>query len=241
MSKLFIADKFGQVPNSLLNNPHISLKAKGLYGYMQSKPDGWTFGVKLIASQCAEGHKAITSALKELEQHHYLYRRNFQGEGGFWKTEYYLYSRPTPPYGVSDDGVSRNGTSLVIKKSKKEKNLSANAENNKNMYNDDFESVVDLDSGEVIENNPKKKRGEVTEAKREVLRDFYRVRLGLSTDARIPIDAQFKHEYMVFSDQLTTLSHLKRDRYLDVMRYCKNTFESWSLAAVVRNIYNDKI
>jgi len=31
--------KFGTVPDSVLNDPKISFKAKGLYAYIQSKPE----------------------------------------------------------------------------------------------------------------------------------------------------------------------------------------------------------
>ena len=34
---------FGIAPNSLLNNKNISLSAKGMYTYMNSKPENWEF------------------------------------------------------------------------------------------------------------------------------------------------------------------------------------------------------
>ena len=33
-------------PNELLNNKDISLKAKGLFTYMQSKPSEWSFSIR---------------------------------------------------------------------------------------------------------------------------------------------------------------------------------------------------
>lgn len=43
MSKAKISGNFGLAPNELLNDSAISLKAKGLYVYMQSKPPNGRF------------------------------------------------------------------------------------------------------------------------------------------------------------------------------------------------------
>ncbi len=79
MSQLTIKDSFSVTPNSLLNNPSISLKAKGLYAFMQGKPNGWKFSVERMAEQLKEGEKAIRNALHELEQAGYLRK---EGENG---------------------------------------------------------------------------------------------------------------------------------------------------------------
>lgn len=87
MNKLEKTDfPFGMVPNSLLNNSEISLKAKGLFGYMQSKPEGWSFSEKLIASQCKESVDSVSSGLKELEAWGYLTRERKQSNKGFFIT-----------------------------------------------------------------------------------------------------------------------------------------------------------
>ena len=65
--KINIANRFGVIPNELLNNPNVSFKAKGLYAFIQSKPDDWDFSAERIATQTSDGRDAIRSALKELE------------------------------------------------------------------------------------------------------------------------------------------------------------------------------
>lgn len=100
MSKI-IKTTFGIVPNSLLNDNTISLKAKGLYAYMHSKPDNWDFTINGIASQLLEQYKAVASALKELENAGYLTRKNYQGEAGKWTCDYYLHIEPTLPHPTS--------------------------------------------------------------------------------------------------------------------------------------------
>lgn len=81
---------YGMVPNSLLNDNKISLKAKGLFAYMQSKPDGWKFSVEMIASQCKESKSAISEGLKELEYLGYLERKKQQSGNGF-VVDYHLF------------------------------------------------------------------------------------------------------------------------------------------------------
>lgn len=92
MAKLRIENRFGVAPNELLNDPDISFKAKGLYTFMQSKPDNWDFAVARIMKQTKDGRDGVSSGLKELEQAGYLKRNKFQDKNGQWDVEYVLYS-----------------------------------------------------------------------------------------------------------------------------------------------------
>lgn len=65
---------FTQVANSIINDPHISFKAKGIYAYIYSKPDGWNFAVKRMAIETSDDRRAIESGIKELEDAGYLKR-----------------------------------------------------------------------------------------------------------------------------------------------------------------------
>lgn len=81
---------YGMVPNSLLNDNQISLKAKGLFSYMQSKPDGWNFSVDKISYQCKEAKSAISEGLRELESFGFLIRKKQQTGNGF-TVDYHLF------------------------------------------------------------------------------------------------------------------------------------------------------
>ena len=59
---------FTQVPNEILYDPRISMKAKGIWAYMNAKPDGWFFASDRIAEESADGRDSIRSGLKELLQ-----------------------------------------------------------------------------------------------------------------------------------------------------------------------------
>lgn len=61
-----IDQPFGWEPNEIIFNPNLSLKAKGLWLYMNSKPEGWFFASERIAEECSDGVTSIRAALKEL-------------------------------------------------------------------------------------------------------------------------------------------------------------------------------
>lgn len=57
---------FGWEPNEIIFNPNLSLKAKGLWLYMNSKPERWHFAAERIAAECADGATSVRAGLKEL-------------------------------------------------------------------------------------------------------------------------------------------------------------------------------
>lgn len=65
---------FTQVANQVLNDPKISLKAKGVYAYIYSKPDGWDFAIRRIASDHSDGVDSTSAAIRELEKAGYIRR-----------------------------------------------------------------------------------------------------------------------------------------------------------------------
>ena len=94
MSKInFKTEKipFTQVANVVLNDKLLSAKAKGLYAYLYSKPDGWDFAIDRIANDFSDGRKSINAGLQELEQNGYLLREK-QSSG---KVVYVLKSQMT--------------------------------------------------------------------------------------------------------------------------------------------------
>lgn len=65
---------FTQVANAVLNDAKLSFKAKGLFAYLYSKPDGWDFESGRIAEQSTDGRDSVRAGLVELEQQGYLKR-----------------------------------------------------------------------------------------------------------------------------------------------------------------------
>lgn len=74
---------YTQVVNSVLTDPELSLRAKGLYGYLFSKPDGWEFHINAIAKELKESIKIIRATIKELVEAGYIIREQVNENGKF--------------------------------------------------------------------------------------------------------------------------------------------------------------
>lgn len=82
---------FTQISNELLLDKRLSLKAKGLYCYLFSKPNNWEFYHKIIIKELKEGREAIDNAIKELENFGWLKRiRKKTKDGKFANYDYML-------------------------------------------------------------------------------------------------------------------------------------------------------
>lgn len=68
------------VQNSIVNDPILSAKAKGLYLYLVSKPPKWHFSARRISDDFKDGEDSIKSGLQELESCRVL-RRTRKGNG----------------------------------------------------------------------------------------------------------------------------------------------------------------
>ena len=91
MAKLTIKSRFWIAPTEVLNNPDLTFKAKGLYTFLQSKPDSWKFSAKRISQQTKDWIDGVNSWLQELEKSWLLERKKYQNEKGQFDIEYILY------------------------------------------------------------------------------------------------------------------------------------------------------
>ena len=85
--------------NYHLRDTRLTLKSIGLLSKMLSLTDEWDYTTRGLAAICKEGVDAIGAALKELESHGYLVRRQLRdSRGRITDTEYTIYESPhTPP------------------------------------------------------------------------------------------------------------------------------------------------
>lgn len=58
---------FVMIANEVLYRSDLSLRAKGLFAYMFSKPETWDFSAERIANECTEERKLVLKILRELE------------------------------------------------------------------------------------------------------------------------------------------------------------------------------
>ena len=93
-------NRFTQVENQLIQNPRLSLKAKGLLIYMLSLHEDWDYSIAGLATLCREGKSAIRSAIQELMGQGYVTRELVRAEkGALAGYEYTVYERPQPSSG----------------------------------------------------------------------------------------------------------------------------------------------
>lgn len=110
-------NKFTQVENAFIQNPNLSLKAKGLLVYMLSLHDDWDYSISGLSVTCKEGKSSIRSAIAELMEHRYITRKLVRADNGALAGyEYTVYERPQPSCGfpTTDNPTSENRTQQIL-------------------------------------------------------------------------------------------------------------------------------
>lgn len=110
---------FSIISNQPLNDPNLSMKARGIWATLLSKPDDWTVYVYQLVKTCKDGKTSIYSGLKELKEAGYLEHVFIRDEGGkMVRGEYIVHEEPidvettvkpeSEPYTENRDTVNRN-------------------------------------------------------------------------------------------------------------------------------------
>ena len=83
--------------NHHLRNKGLSLKAVGLLSKMLSLPPDWDYSLKGLATLNTDGIDGIRKAMKELEDHGYVIRRQCRDENGRMSHSHYdVFEIPQP-------------------------------------------------------------------------------------------------------------------------------------------------
>jgi hypothetical protein len=111
MNKIKHKNPFTAVPNAVLNDERLTFKAKGIYSYLFSKPDGWVFYNQAILNETAEGITSFQSGIKELVKYGWLKKQQLIAKNGqFGGNEYEL---------MTELPTQENMSTVTHKKSKK--------------------------------------------------------------------------------------------------------------------------
>ena len=206
---------FTQVSNSALQNPNLSLKAKGLYSLIQSlnsKPnyDLYKWSLK---KQCKEGDKAFNSAWKELKDNGYLkVYRVPSGNMNQFKYEYDLLDEAdndTPAL----INLNKNGEVATQKSTEQEEEKEENSHTPQNGVYGDLSDKENFQTSHTphfvpyaertqCETHPVRKGGNIrnTESRNTELRNTYQVSQskeddGQTDEIREKIKEQIEYEY----------------------------------------------
>lgn len=127
---------FVQIDKKVFDDTRLSWKAKGLMGYLLSRPDDWKIYVADLKKRSTDGRDSVRTALLELIKYGYARKKRVQGEDGrFAGWEYEIFENPITENGFSEFGLTENGLSEFgesdttnkeeeKKKKKKEKKVS---------------------------------------------------------------------------------------------------------------------
>ena len=73
-AQMFELKRLGE-EEGIWRDDRLSLKAKGIWAYMKSKPGNWDFSAKRIATESRDETKSVQRGMKELEECGYLSKR----------------------------------------------------------------------------------------------------------------------------------------------------------------------
>ena len=82
------------ISNGVFKNKGISLKAKGLMGYLLSLPSDWDLSINGIVSVSKEGRTAIRNVFTELINAGYIERKQIRNKGKFVGYDYFVFEQP---------------------------------------------------------------------------------------------------------------------------------------------------
>jgi hypothetical protein len=179
---------YAQVDKSILKNPSLSWKAKGLLTYLLSLPNDWKIYESELVKHSNDGIKALRSAVKELIDAGYMVRNKIRNEKGqYIGYETLVYEVPEVPFsdvGFSDVGFSDVGFS-ALRKGHTTNIDSTNKDNTKKDYtnelvDDDFPKKepkdIALDSPPEKETGGRAARPATTAYKEQAVAQYINVR-----------------------------------------------------------------
>ena len=115
------------ISNGVFKNEGISLKAKGLMGYLLSLPSDWDLSINGIVSVSKEGRTAIRNVFTELINAGYIERKQIRNKGKFVGYDYFVFEQPKLDKPITVKPILDNSTQIskeVIKERINKKTLS---------------------------------------------------------------------------------------------------------------------
>ena len=116
------------ISNQLFKNKGISLKAKGLMGYLLSLPNDWNLSINGIVACSKEGRRAIGNIINELIAAGYIERNQVRKNGKFIGYDYFVFEQPQAAKPTSVKPKKDN--SLQISKEVTKERINKNNYNN---------------------------------------------------------------------------------------------------------------
>ena len=136
---------FVMIDRRIFENDGLSLKAKGLLGYLLSRPDNWTICMADLVNRTKDGKASVRSAMEELENCGYVTKVQLRDGNLFNGYEYTVHELPLKPVNSTVDRKMENHNSVNQKMENQKSDTNNNDFNNKE-YN---ESVAPAQNSEI--------------------------------------------------------------------------------------------
>ena len=88
-------EKYFKVANSVFEDENLSWEARGLMGYLLSKPDNWQVRLHDLVRRGPAGPDKIRRLLRELEAARYLYRSRVRQADGTFGWIFVIFEHPS--------------------------------------------------------------------------------------------------------------------------------------------------
>jgi hypothetical protein len=100
------------ISNQLFKSKGISLKAKGLMGYLLSLPNDWNLSINGIVACSKEGRRAIGNIINELIAAGYIERNQVRKNGKFIGYDYFVFEQPKRPFADTTNEDTQNSIQI---------------------------------------------------------------------------------------------------------------------------------
>ena len=155
---------FVMIDKRIFTDKKLSYRAKGVLGYLLSRPDNWLVNMVDVANQSTEGRDAVLTAVNELMKHGYVERIEHRENGRFKSYEYLVYEVPKSVVPSDDtahwksvNGKSVNGLSVSGKSATTNKDIT------KKEYKEKEKAQPQNSDGFIVGDIPQQPVQEVTE------------------------------------------------------------------------------
>ena len=108
-----LTENFTTIPNSVLNDPNLTWKAKGLLCKLLSNRSDWAVYKSQLQQFSKDGRDSTSSAFNELIEARYIVSiRRHNEKGHFLGWDYVVYDEPTPTKPITDKPITENPISV---------------------------------------------------------------------------------------------------------------------------------
>lgn len=204
---------FTQIPNELINDESISVQARFLFIYLNSKPDDWQFYNKQICKVMKCSRDSLAKYMNQLKEAKWINVNQINENGRFGGNQYELFQSPSmnlPCSENTDAEIFRNGKNQVHTNTDSSTNTDL-----KNNTDDRRNGISQSSSNELFANDSEK----TTRFRDSVANNWNIIGEEFSAEIQAGIDVRrYMDELIEWSDRLPVRTKTQKDKALRTAR-----------------------